>query len=424
MKKPKSLLQTHRVISPPEGTNVRELSGETLVRHMQFPTTILKFMKDRQKNMFDAFMKNVDRCTTAEKMVTLIRGQYVKYESQRGCLRWHHKSVFMDDGQARFEAADDLSFDICGSFCPNCELSRRICESLPVHYSVPEENEKITAPMDGFTETRWMRHTEPDNTDAVLEDGDPRVKYWMLSAPLFRDLLAMMGSSGYLQFTNEIVHSYGCGGMRCYVASEPANMQDALKTIDITNNILNTLATLEKTHVYKSAYKINIYASEISPFIRGAGDNHVYYDETGNMCLDLRSEVIHGMSVRMTNSMGFQNVFVCPEMKTGMTMEFVKSFTEFFPDKSMYPTMYYNVPGIGILLMLIILFLSSDQASELSQMVYTDSSFMDRLGIYITSQDDIRRVRKAMLEMKVNSNYESYSDMVNICRIIIQGMNI
>lgn len=391
---------------------------------MQFPVTILKFMKDRQKNIFDTFMKNVDKCTTAEKMVTLIRGQYIKYESQRGCLRWHYKSSYMDEGQPRYEADDNLSFDICGSFCPNCELSRRLCESLPVHYSVPEENEIIEAPGDGYTDDKWARHDEPDNTEAMLEDGDPRVKYWFLTAPLFRDLLTMLSCAGYLEYTNQIVHSYGCGGMRCYVTSVPETKHDTFQSIDITDNILKPLANLEKTHIYKSSYKINVYTSEISPFIKENGDNQVYYDDLGNIRLDLRSDVIHGMSIRITNTMGFQNVFVCPGSKPNMTMEFVKTFTEFVPVNMMYPMMYYNIPGIGVLLMLIVLFLSTDQASELSQMVYTDPSFMDRLGIYITTQDDIRRVRKAMLDMKVNSVYETYSDMVNICRIIIQGMNI
>jgi hypothetical protein len=166
-----------------EASNVRELHGETLIRHMQYPSTILKFMRDRQVSIFDNLIKNIDKCVSPEKMLKLIRGQHVKYESGVGCLSSFYKSEYRDEGQPRYEAADDLSFDICGSFCPNCEISRRLCELLPVHYSVPEENEKIDAPMDGFTEGRWVSSGEPDDTLVELNEDDPRIRYWTLSPP-------------------------------------------------------------------------------------------------------------------------------------------------------------------------------------------------------------------------------------------------
>ena len=426
MRKPKSLLQTHRVVSPIDASNVRELSGETLLRHMQYPSTILRFMKDRQINMLDNFIKYIDRCVVPEKIVDLIRGQHVKYESVGGCLRRHYQSVFRDEGQPRFEASDDLSFDICGSFCPNCELSRRMCENLPVHYYVPEENETIEAPMEGFTAgMRWTDFSEPDEIYVDLNEDDPRIRYWTLSPTLFRDLLTMLSSADLMGgATNEMVHSYGCGGMRFYVSSDPDEKHESMQSIDVTQNILKQLVTLENTRVYKNSCKINIFASEVSPFVKEKHSNEVFYDKDGNLRLDLRSRVIHGMSIRITNPMGFQNVFICPEINDEVSMTFVKSIPELVPDNFMCPRIYYNVAGIGVLLMMIILFLSSEQTSELSQMAFDDPNFMDKLGIIITNEDDVKRIRKIMLEIKLNHVYESYDEMIKMSRFILQGLSI
>lgn len=425
MRKPKSLLQTHRVMSPVEASNVRELSGETLLRHMQYPTTILKFMRDRQENILDNLVRNLDRCIVPEKMVSLIRGQYVKYESEAGCLRHFYKSELRSDGQMRYEASDDLSFDICGSFCPNCELSRRLCENLPVHYSVPDENETIEPPMDGFTEERWMSFGEPDDTQVELNEDDPRIRYWTLSPTLFRDLLALLSSANLDEgVMNRMTHSYGCGGMRFYVSSDPDTDRENMQAIDIAQNILRQISRLGATRVYKNSCKVNIYASEISPFVKGDGPNEVFYDGEGNIHIDVRSRVIHGMSVRITNSTGFQNVFICPEINDEVSMTFVKSIPELVPDNFMLPRLYYNVPGIGVLLMMIVLYLSSDPVSEYSEMVYSDPMFMDRLGIMITDPDELGRIRKAMIDIKLDNKYETYREMVKMSRIILQGLSI
>lgn len=425
MRKPKSLLQTHRVISPLDGNNVRELSGETLLRHMQYPTTILKFMKDRQGNILDNLVKNLDRCTLPEKMVSLIRGQYVKYESEIGCLRHFYRSEFRNDGQMRYEAMDDLSFDICGSFCPNCELSRRMCENLPVHYSVPEENEILDAPMDGFTEEHWTTFGEPDDTHVELNEEDPRIRYWTLSSTLFRDLLTLLSSVGLDDgVMNRMVHSYGCGGVRFYVSEHPDVERENIQEIDISQNILQRISKLEKTRVYRNSHKVNIFASEISPFVKTSGGNEVFYDEDGNMHLDVRSRVIHGMSIRFTNSMGFQNVFICPEINDEVSMTFVKSIPELVTDNFMLPRLYYNVPGIGVLLMMVVLYLSSDPNSEYSQMVSSDPAFMDRLGIIITDSEELGRIRKAMIDIKLDNKYETYREMVKMTRVILEGLRI
>lgn len=426
MKKPKSLLQTHRVLSPTEASNVRELHGETLIRHMQYPSTILKFMRDRQVSMFDSFIKNLDKCVSSEKMMNLIRGQHVKYESKVGCLSNFYKSEYRDEGQPRYEAVDDISFDICGSFCPNCEMSRRLCEILPVHYSVPEENEKIDAPLDGFTGINWERHCEPDETYIYLNENDPRIRYWTLSPVLFRDLLVMICSSG---LSNDVlldmVHSYSCGGMRYYVAEKKVdNSSEYQKSIDIAYNILNKLSNLEKPHIYKNMCKVNIYASEVSPFVKENYLNQVYYDGDGDMHLDVRSSVIHGMSIRITNQMGFQNVFICPDIVTDLSMTFIKTITEFQPDNFLYPRIYYNLPGMSILLMTLVLYMTSKPGSELFEMVETDDDFMAKFGIILTSENEKGTVRKAMLEAKLTSNFKTYEDIVSICRIIIQGISI
>jgi hypothetical protein len=419
-------LQTHRVLSPIEASNVRELRGETLMRHMQYPSTILKFMKDRQVSMFDNFIKYLDKCVSAEKMLGLIRGQHIKYESESGCLRKFYRSELRDEGQPRYEAADDMSFDICGSFCPNCEISRRLCELLPVHYSVPEENEEIEAPMDGFTSKTWVTYSEPDDTHIDLNDEDPRIRYWTLSPTLFRDLLAMVCSAGLSgEILNDLVHSYGCGGMRYYVVEAPSDLfRETRSSIDIAHNILKQLSHLEKTHVYKNVCKVNIFASEISPFVRENAVNHVYYDGRGDIHLDVRSSVIHGMSLRITNQMGFQNVFICPEVNDEISMTFVKSITEHVPDRFMHPRIYYNVPGMSVLLMMVILYLSSSAASELAVMVNTDPDFLTKLGIFLTNDSEQGLVRKAMIEAKLDRDFETYEEMVIMCRNILQGLSI
>jgi len=73
---------------------------------------------------------------------------------------------------------------------------------------------------------------------------------------------------------------------------------------------------------------------------------------------------------------------------------------------------------------MVILFLSSDQTSELSQMVFSDPNFMDRLGIIITDEDDVKRIRKTMIDIKLNNVYESYNEMVKMSRFILQGLSI
>jgi hypothetical protein len=100
-------------------------------------------------------------------------------------------------------------------------------------------------------------------------------------------------------------HSYGCGGMRFYVSEHPDVERENPQEIDISQNILRRISRLEETRVYKSSYKVNIFASEISPFVKGEGGSEVFYDMDGNMHLDVRARVIHGMSVRIHESNGF-----------------------------------------------------------------------------------------------------------------------
>lgn len=414
--------QNFRDIIPNNAKNIRELSGENVIRYLHYPTTILGYMLEAQRKKLDFFMNHFERCSNEYEMSKLFNSP--SYKSESGCLRWVYSSVMYNDGQERFEAMDDLSFNVRGQFCPNCELSRRMEEYLPIHYEVPKEGETIKASTDGYTKQRWTIFYEPSVKECTLDDTDPRIKYWTMSSDLFRDLLGMLANlSTPDNYIRPIPYSYECGGKKVFLTEIPQEVvENPTEIMDLETNMFQPLKQIEMVRNYGS-YKIQIMTSLLNPFVSDRKDyDHVYFNPL--LTLNSMSSIIHNLTIRITNPMGFQTVFICPEMEAPFKISEIKSLDSFVEEPSLYPHIFYNIPGISRLLMYQTLFLTDAPDGEITTMVYQKPELFIKLLGNRFQPNELMEIRNRLVYYKQFQEPKSFRQIIDIIRKTLSGVTV
>lgn len=422
IKKQRATTQPLRELVPHDAKNVRELSGENIIRYLHYPTTILVYMMEGQKKKFDYFMGHFEKASSEGEMVRLFDSP--TYSSKSGCLRWVYSSVMYNDGQDRFEAMDDLAFNVRSQFCPNCELSRRMEECLPIHYEVPREGETIKASTDGYTKQRWTLFYEPAVRECSLDDADPRIKYWTLSSDLFRDLLGMISNSmDYQNTVRQTPFSYECGGKKVFLTVIPEEVvENPTEIMNLETNMFQPLRRVEMVRNY-GGYKIQVMTSLINPFVSDRKDyDHVYFNPL--LTINSMSSIVHNLTIRITNPLGFQTVFVCPEIEAPFRISEIKAIETFVDEPSMYPHILYNIPGISRLLMYQTLFLTDAPDGEVTTMVYQKPElFISHLGTMIP-REELMEIRNRLIYYKQFQEPKTFRQIIDIIRKTLSGVTV
>jgi hypothetical protein len=395
--KPSSQTNRKQFLTPvyltvPGSKNVTDPYGEIYLRNYQFPTTIYEHMRRAQVEKLNLFIEGMKNFTGGEELMIRLLNRAPKlhaYEPLNGCTRWVYDGRYFADGQDRYEAVDDVSFDVLGTFCPSCELSRRLVESKPIHYEVPEENQVLTPSMAGFMNKNWT---------------------WAL--------LVMICTSLEIKEVSEILGAYVCGHRRVYVGERPE--KKVFESMDFQRDFLDALVGLEQLRYFDKAM-IRICLNEFKPFIDSEdGDDHLFYSPS--LTLNLLSGVIYGLSVKMYLG-DREHVFHCskPGIKGPLFRE-IREMETFPEDPELYPMFYTGMGGFAPLIVYSLFYLNEDVPGEFHRVIMEDpQQFLKIVGGRIV---EVQEFRERLINYKRNVQIIDFSDSVLGLRKCLGGLGL
>lgn len=397
-----------------EGGNFRGLTGEVLVKDYQYPRTILAVCGDMERKKFERFVEGLVGETTSE-----VNG------GGEGCLRWVYDHVFFNDGQERYEAADDVSFDVRGSFCSHCELARRLVELRPIAFDTPSDFGKAEFETDGFTHTSWDWFSERDDgkKEGYKESGNAVVE---MSPSRFRSLLVMIKSfdEDDRMGIRKCAFSYTCGGRRVYVMERVPIMNDTpMETLDYQDDVVKTIRELEKPRkLLEGRVEVSIMVSEFDPFLSGKSTDHCYYNP--RLILNIGSDIVHSLSVKLTVA-DRTFLFVCPNpTPTAISIDYeLTRSLDTFPSCDLYfPAMYYGNGDIGEVLLYSLMFLMGRNDIEFSDVVRNRPEEFYRTCRSYFDQTDCEALRQRLIYHKGNNESLTFPRAVASIRDSLVGL--
>jgi len=412
---------------PSSQRNLTEPPGEYLLTDLQYPSTILHHMKSAQREKFTGFLSGIrDREIDEETMGDLLDRQPTlhRFTSRNGCGKWVYNSRFMSDGQDRFETTDDISFDVLGSFCPSCELSRRLMELKPVHYEVPEEGETLVPSSEGFTDRNWSIGYDPV-VDRCSADKSVNGKcFWDLSPDRFRGLLAMVTNVKDYKEIACIVGGYVCGNRRVYVSEIFKGVGYEDREMDFQTDVVDVLYGMEEPR-YFSDVSIQITVNEFNPIVEESEGDQVFYSPS--MILNPLSRIIYNMSVRLQIGTR-EHIFHCSETPTpNISFQVLRSLTEFPEWGDAYPKFYTGVRGYGPIFAYAVFYMNDPPDGNFSRIVHEDPrQFYKIVGLRIGNEreDAIRVFRERIIELKKKITMHTLDDTIKIIRMCLGGLEI
>lgn len=432
--KPKNLVSPI-YLTVPGSKNVTDPCGELHLRNLQFPTTIYHHMKQAQVEKLKLFVEGMKTFPGDEESMIrlLIRAPKLhSCESYGGCTRWAYDAVFFSDGQDRYEPADDVSFDVLGTFCPSCELSRRLIESNPIHYEVPEEDQILTPSSSGYTSESWEWGYDPVVDHCSVDRTVPGKSFWKLSEEKFRTFLTMLCSSLEVREFSQVLGAYRCGHRRVYVTEKTRNR--GVENMDFQRDFLDRLKDLEEPRYFGEAM-FQICIGEFNPLVGSEnskkengpfsedGDDHLFYSPS--LTFNVLSSVIHGLSVKMYIG-GGEHVFYCSKPSSpALPFRELRGLETFPEDTEFYPTFYVGVPGFSSLIIYSLLFLNEDIPGEFTRVVREDpQQFLRIVGGKIQRNGDNNEFRERLIDYKRNSTINGFEDSIVGLRKCLGGLGI
>lgn len=404
----------------PGWKNISEPAGEIYVKSYQFPKTIYERMRAAQVEKLDLFIEGMKNFSgNSEVLLGLLNRapELHSHESRNGCPRWVYNSVFMADGQDRYEATDDLSFNVLGTFCPSCELSRRLVEFKPIHYEVPEEGQVLVASTNGFLKENWTWAYDPIVDHCELDSSISGKSFWKLSVEKFRSLLVMVSAGLGIEGCAKILGGYVCGHRRVYVAETPS--QGTMDSVDFQKDFLDPISEVEKPR-YRGNTMFQICVSELNPL---RGEENVFYSPT--LTLNLLSDVIYGLSLKMyVGEREF--VFYCSEpgplKPTFRELRGLEGFPEI---QDLYPTFYVGMRGFTPLILFSLFYLNEGVPGEFTRVVMEDPrGFVKFIGERFGEMEDAEEFRTRLIDYKRNIPITDFRDSIDGLRKCLGGLRV
>jgi hypothetical protein len=369
-------------------------------------------MKHMQRERLKTFLTIMKTQKDVIKAVQYIANSDDMKLSETGCLRWVYESNYMNDGQERFEASDDVSFDVRGSFCSFCELSRRLSELRPVFYETPTEEHIPERSTEGFTQNEWVWKSEPkQNVCEVISVADS-LKVCELSSDLFRTLLSLFIVDHVNVFRNTCF-AYTCGSKQVFVTENVKSEREF--NLDIQKDILYPIRKIEEeSFLHGVSTSIHIY--EFDPFIAEATkEDHCYY--TSGIRLNIHSELIHHMSIRVGDT-----YFLCRKSRTPLDYSMVFGFRQFLDNHIYYPSMYLGKNSLLPGFLYGIMYMFGNQA-QIKNIMESSNEF-GNLVPGTLSRGEMEKLRKRLLIHKRINNVKTFNDYFTAFRSCLVGLTV
>jgi hypothetical protein len=414
--------------------NYKGITGEEYLRDYQYPQTIFNVCQKLEREKFERFVDgltgNEEDVHPSEILKNCDSGEPQK--SEAGCLRWVYDHKFFNDGQERYEAADDVSFDVRGNFCYRCEMARRLVELRPIAYETPTEFGKATFEEEGFTRRLWEWNSEEEK---LVRNNDR--DFIELSTDAFKSMLIMLKAFGlYEEELRGCAGSYRCGGRRVYVLEKMTPYaSSASESLDYQEDIARTIRNLETPRkLLNGKVEVSILVSEINPFVtsKGSGNNNKEEDGNDDQCfynprltLNINSNVVHTLSIRMDfPETGQQICFVCPGKDNLIDYRLISSLDSFPEIEPYYPAVFYGRRNVGEVLLYGLMFLMNPDESEFANVVNNKPTDFYKLCSNAFDRVNAESFRRRLILHKRNYRTFAFPKAINSLRDSIIGLKL
>lgn len=396
--------------------NLRGMTNDDLVRDFQYPDTIYRLLKRIQESRLVTLLN--DLSPGKEPEASFLDRSFENYYSKPGCLRWVYTSNYINDGQERFEASDDVSFDVRGNFCADCELARRMVELRPVIYETPEPNQTPEIIKDGFTEKSWEWNFRPLVGRCVSHVLDDKTVVCELSSDYFIHILSLVNSVRNIPSLREICYTFRCGDGVIDV-SERMNQEE--RDIDMTQGIIEQIRRLETPFVAHDT-EFQIMFTELNPFVSGHPNDECFYDP--HLRINPNSRVIHSGFIRMKLPNGRKYIFSCPDEYAGMTDYSIIKSLDTFPDLELYyPALFYSLRGFGVVFVYCVMFLMENHKGSFHDILNNREEFRSICKPVFT-EDDAERLRGRLVMMKSRASNFTFPRSLSVIRNCLIGLRL
>jgi len=437
LKKPMVVRETLPSHKLGELGNYRGITGDEYVRDYQYPQTIFNVCQKMEREKFERFISELmgNQVDTYPGDILRNCDSGEPRFSEQGCLRWVYDHKFFNDGQERYEAADDVSFDVRGNFCYHCELARRLVELRPIAYETPTEFGKAAFDNNGFMGKLWEWNSESSLEQPIRNNNQEFIE---LSPDAFKSLLIMLKAFGlYEGELRGCAGSYRCGGRRVYVLEKNNPYTSSFTdSLDYQQDIVQTIRNLETPRkLLNGKVEVSVLVSEINPFVTTSGGNNKEDKEDGNedqcfynprLTLNINSNVVHSLSIRMNLlETGQRFCFVCPK-RDNLVDYWLTSSLDSFPElEPYYPAMFYGRSHVGEVLLYGLMFLMNPQESEFSNVVNNKPSDFHKIcSNLFDREEDAESFRRRLILHKRNYRTFTFPRAINSLRDSLVGLKI
>jgi hypothetical protein len=399
---------------------IRGFTNEHLTHDHQYPQTILLLLQEIQKSRLQGFLKGISENKNSDQ--EYFENTFNDF-SKEGCLRWIYQSNYIDDGQERFEASDDISFDVRGMFCADCELSRRLVELRPVAYETPEPGQKPNFPKEGYTTTHWKWGVQPLRGEYRLFELTEKYTVTELSRDYFLHMLSMISSVLPPGFPiRKTCYTFRCGNGLIDVSEILPKTE--FENLDLQNDIIEPLRQFSQPITFEGA-TIRFILPEVNPFVteesRQGDLQECFYDP--HLKVNLHSNVIHSMAIHVMIPKGRTIIFHCPrEYSGGFDYKTIANL-DVYPDlEPYYPYLLFGEPVFYKLFIYSVMFLM-ERRSDSFKTIFNNPSEIRELCQGIFSGEDAERFRKRIIIAKIKTEI-SFPQCVSTIRNCIMGLRL
>jgi len=398
---------------------IKGFSNDHLLYDYQYPQTIRHLFDRFQKRRLETLFSTLTEGKISDHEA--IQQTFTKTCSQEGCLRWVYQSNYINDGQERFEASNDVSFDVRGQFCADCELARRLVEMRPIIYDTPEPEKPALPYEEGYTKTQWTWGFRPLLDKCLSFDLDPKLTICELSSDLFLHLLSLVNSILPEDFPlRRTCYTFRCGNGLVDVSETMTHNE--FDNLDMQEDILTPLHRLSEPIPFEGG-TIRLILSDMNPFVtEGSHIQECFYNP--HLKLNVHSRAMHSMAIKFSLPRGGRTMlFHCPpDWSSVIDYRMVREL-DVYPDIELYyPFLLFNTPNFIRVFVYSVMFLMERRMDTFKTIVSNPDEFHEICqGIF--GIRDTERFRNRLLLAKPKSEV-TFPQCMSIIRNCMLGLRL
>jgi hypothetical protein len=399
---------------------IRGFSNDILIHDYHYPQTIYDLFRETQSRRLDLLLKSLGE---EQPIHDSILSTFTPSSSREGCLRWVYHSNYINDGQERFEASDDVSFDVRGHFCSDCELSRRFLELKPIAYETPEGETEGIFSQEGYRGESWVLDSQPVFDTCIPFEVNDKYITCELSRDLFLHVLSLVSSSVPEDFPlRNICYTFRCGNA-LWDVSETISKRE-IDDLDFQKDIIDPLQRFSNPFS-REGCTIQFILPEVNPFVSdqstGIASQECFYDSS--IKINPKSNVVHSLAIQLSFARGRTIRFHCPSSHASLVdYKLVNSLLE-YPDLSpYYPAILFRQPNFIRLFVYSVMYLMETRADTFSK-IFSNPSEIREICNEILLPEDAERYRKRLMMVK-ETREKTFPQCKDIIRNCILGLRL